>query len=158
MSLAEGLSPDWADLSALHRKAFAGLGRGWSSNELAALASTPGVRLDVASTHGFVMWRMAADEAEILTLVVGPEARRRGVGRSLILGAEREARASGATRMLLEVACRNEPARALYGVSGYIECGRRTAYFGPSPAGDALVLAKFLYPERSASRDRFCAD
>jgi ribosomal-protein-alanine N-acetyltransferase len=82
--------------------------------------------------------RVAADEAEILTIGVAPEARRLGVGRGLLAAAMRRAASAGAAAMFLEVASTNTPARALYENAGFVRVGRRARYY-PN-GGDALVL------------------
>src|SRR5271165_2700369 len=71
----------------LHSQGFA---HPWSPEEIAALiasSSTVGAAaLDPVSgrLRGFVLSRLAADEAEILTIAVDPPARGKGVGRALL--------------------------------------------------------------------------
>jgi len=91
---------------------------------------------------GFVLGRIAADEAEILTLGVAPWARRIGIGRRMVEGLVRAAKRAEARRLHLEVAEDNQPARALYRRLGFAEVGRRKAYYarGGRPPGDALLL------------------
>lgn len=89
------------------------------------------------SHGGFVLARVAADEAEILTLAVMPAARRQGLGRALMQTAIDTAAAHGAMAMLLEVAESNAVARALYACLGFTLVGRRPRYYG---AEDALVM------------------
>ena len=91
---------------------------------------------------GLVLARMAADEAEILTFGVAPNARRRGHGAALLRGAVDGARARGAGAMFLEVAAGNAPALALYAREGFAEVGRRRRYY--SDGADALVLRRDL--------------
>ena len=91
---------------------------------------------------GFVMVRAAADEAEILTIAVAAEARRRGTGRALLAAAARGALTQGATRLHLEVASNNETARKFYADAGFIQTGRRACYY-PDGA-DALLLSHLL--------------
>jgi ribosomal-protein-alanine N-acetyltransferase len=95
-----------------------------------------------------VLVRLAADEAEILTLAVAPEARRRGRARALLKAAQAHAAAGGARRLVLEVAEDNAPARALYAAAGFGPVGRRRGYYdrAAGAAADALVLAKDLAP------------
>ena len=96
--------------------------------------------LAVAGTEpvGFALGRAVADEAEVLTLAVNPEARRTGLGRALMQAVAEEARRRGAVELFLEVAAANAPARALYAALGAVQAGRRRAYY---PDGDdALVL------------------
>jgi ribosomal-protein-alanine N-acetyltransferase len=88
------------------------------------------------------MARVAADEAEVLTLGVVLPARRHGLGRTLLDEGHREAFRRGALRMFLEVAAGNIPARNLYAAAGYTEVGQRAAYY---PDGSmALVLGRPL--------------
>ena len=54
-------------------------------------------------------------------LYVADAARRRGVGRRLVLAAEVAARAVGAVRIMLETSRSNAPARALYRDAGWNE-------------------------------------
>jgi ribosomal-protein-alanine N-acetyltransferase len=84
------------------------------------------------------MTRLAADEAEVLTIAVVPTAQRRGLGSQLLVKAAGHVHACGARTMFLEVSESNEPARALYRRFGFSTVGRRPSYYGPSM--DALLL------------------
>lgn len=130
-----------ADLAALHASAFA---EPWSAAEIAALIE--GGAIAVAENGGFILIRVAADEAEILTLAVRPDARRRGLGRTLVQRAFEAARAQGAATMFLEVADDNAAAIALYRSLGFEETGRRRNYYrrGPAQMQDALILSRAL--------------
>jgi ribosomal-protein-alanine N-acetyltransferase len=98
---------------------------------------------------GLLLARVAADEAEILTLGIVPPARRAGYGGALLRAAEVEAARVGARKMFLEVAADNVAARAMYRSAGYETVGRRDRYY-PDGA-DALVLAKSLSPGAATS-------
>ncbi len=63
--------------------------------------------------------RQAADEAEILTLVVVEGCRRRGYGRRLVHHALNQALAKGASVCHLEVAAGNDVALSLYAGLGF---------------------------------------
>lgn len=132
-------------LARLHAEAFAGVERAWSTPEFASLMATPGVTI-TGDDGGFVVLRVAADEAEILTLAVRPGARQVGRGRALVEDAARVAAEAGATRLLLEVAEDNAAARALYASTDFVEIGRRRAYYArpDGPAVDALILSHDL--------------
>lgn len=96
--------------------------------------------------HGFALGRSVAGEAELLTLAVDPDHRRRGTGRALLSAFDKQAMARGADRAFLEVAARNHAAIALYTVHGYIESGRRKAYYR-HPGGvpdDAILMDRRL--------------
>ena len=73
--------------------------------------------------------RVAADEAEVLTLGVAPEVRRQGIATDLLRAAIAEIRARGGTAMFLEVATGNTAARALYKKFDFVEVGRRRRYY-----------------------------
>ncbi|MBY0338017.1 MAG: GNAT family N-acetyltransferase [Acetobacteraceae bacterium] len=95
--------------------------------------------------QGFILARVAADEAEILTLAVVPEARRQGVATALVEAACAAALLAGARVMFLEVAEDNGAARALYAALGFAVAGRRRGYYGPGR--DALLLRAALPAE-----------
>lgn len=132
-ALAEGLA-------VLHAEAF---DAPWSARAFADLLGQPGVVLE-AEADGFILIRAVADEAEILTLAVRPAARRQGLGARLVRTAIDRAAAQGATRMFLEVAEDNAPARALYAALGFDSAGRRPRYYprAEGPAVDALLLVR----------------
>ena len=129
-------------LAALHAEAF---DAPWSAAAFADLLTQPGVRLD-ADDDGFILIRIAADEAEILTLAVRPQARRQGLASRLVARAAATASADGAERLFLEVAEDNAPARALYARQGFEAAGRRPRYYARAdvPAVDALLLVLIL--------------
>lgn len=141
MTLAEGLAE-------IHAEAF---DAPWSVDAFAALLAQPGVRLE-AETEGFVLIRVAADEAEILTLAVRPSARRQGMASRLVRKAAASAERDGAERLFLDVAEDNGPARALYARLGFEAAGRRPRYYARAegPAVDALLLVLNL-PQRLPS-------
>jgi ribosomal-protein-alanine N-acetyltransferase len=93
--------------------------------------------------RGFLLGRVAAGEAEVLTLAVDPGVRRQGLGAGLLAGFLRLAAERGACRVFLEVAADNGAALALYARAGLAPVGRRRGYFAvPGLAAvDALVLA-----------------
>ena len=64
-------------------------------------------------------------------LAVDPRVRRRGVARTLLAHAEREAAAAGLHGVSLDTGLRNDAARALYAAAGYEERETRRA---PNPA------------------------
>jgi ribosomal-protein-alanine N-acetyltransferase len=93
---------------------------------------------------GYAILRRAADEAELLSLAVAPEARRRGLGRRLIEDGLARVQRDGARVCYLEVRSANEPALALYGSLGFRQVGRRRRYY--RDGSDALVMALRLGP------------
>ncbi len=137
----------------MHGRAFAGQGRGWAAEEFARLLSSTHV-FAVHGEHGFVLGRVVADDAELLTIVVDPVQASRGHGTALLAEFERAAAERGAIRAVLEVAADNAAARALYRRSGYEQIARRRSYY-TRPAGppvDALIIEKILSAQVAEGR------
>ena len=135
---------DPAALAALHAACFT-TPRPWSAAEFADLIASPHCFL-LCETNGFLLGRVIADEAELLTVAVSPTARRQGTGARLLHRFAQTAQARGACTAFLEVAASNLAAQALYAKAGWAMAGRRRAYY-PTPDGqaeDALVLRKAL--------------
>ena len=132
-------------LARLHAAAFAGTDRPWSAAEFASLLALPGALL-LGDARAFLLGRLAADEAEVLTLATGTAHRRQGLASALLARFEGEARTRGAARAFLEVAEDNAPARALYAKAGYAEVGRRPRYYARAQGRPvaALILARGL--------------
>lgn len=131
---------------ALHRASFE---IPWSDEEFAKLLEQPGVAglmWTGTQPQGFILIRAVADEAEILTLAVAPEHRRRGVAAQLLEEACRMLRAGGTHRLFLEVADDNAAARGLYEKYGFAATGRRARYYdrGPHARVDAVVMTLAL--------------
>ncbi|MEY4964493.1 MAG: hypothetical protein RL274_76 [Pseudomonadota bacterium] len=108
----------------------------WNAAAISALLVKPGT-LAYAHEDGFVLARVAGDEAEILTLAVAPAARGRGLGRALLQAVITKAGEMGANSMFLEVGVDNPAAMSLYAGLGFSKVGTRKAYYN---GRDALVL------------------
>jgi [ribosomal protein S18]-alanine N-acetyltransferase len=136
------------DLAAgLHGEAFRTLGeRAWTRQDIVELLASPGVGgflLDGADgCIGLAVYRIALDEAELLTIAVRPAYRRTGAGRALLHATIERAREAGAHWLFLEVGADNPVARALYATAGFRPVGGRRAYYkrGQGPAADAVVM------------------
>ena len=126
-----------AALAAIHAAAFPPASA-WDAPAFAAQLAAPGVFSLIQPEGALIVARVAADEAEILTLAVIPSSRRRGFGAALVREAARRAAALGATSLFLEVAETNVAALALYAGAGFRPVGRRPRYY-PDGA-DALTL------------------
>jgi ribosomal-protein-alanine N-acetyltransferase len=125
---------DLSALAGLHEACFT---QAWTQDALRDLLKIAGT-LAFSAPDGFVMVRVADDEAEVLTIAVAPGARRRGVGAALLHEGARHARKLGARTMFLEVGESNAAAMALYARAGFRTVGRRRSYYGAFE--DALVL------------------
>jgi [ribosomal protein S18]-alanine N-acetyltransferase len=117
----------------------------WSRGALALLLAQPEtvafLAEDARGLLGFILLRRAADEAEVLSLGVARQARRRGLaGRLLAEGCAWLGPA--AARLFLEVAADNAAALALYRSLGFRAVGRREKYY--ADGSDALVLRRDL--------------
>jgi ribosomal-protein-alanine N-acetyltransferase len=133
--------------SALHVDAFAPLGeRAWTRQEIAELLAAPGVAgilvQDEREAAGFALCRVAADEAELLTIAVRGDRRRRGLGVALLRLVIALVRERGASHLFLEVGSDNPAALQLYRQAGFEAVGRRSAYYSRSgqKAADAIVM------------------
>jgi len=91
-------------LAALHAACFAA---SWDAKAMAELLPLPGLRATIALAGdepvGLVLVRVAADEAEVLTICTLPAWRRRGIAGRLMEAAGDQATRAGAVRLYLEV-------------------------------------------------------
>jgi ribosomal-protein-alanine N-acetyltransferase len=131
-------------LAALHKLAFT-TPRPWSAAAFTGLLDMDGVFL-IGDPKGFILGRAIAGEAEVLTLAVGPEWRRQGIARHLMLGFASKAEQAAAETAFLEVAEDNAAAIGLYLSLGYTVGGRRRGYFETPDHKrlDALIMIKRL--------------
>lgn len=122
----------------------------WDEASVATLTAPPAgfavIALDVQDQPvGFVMARVAAEDAEILAIGVLPQARQGGVGRLLVEAAVAGSGDLGATALFLEVAEDNQAAWTLYKACGFFSVGRRPGYYKrPDGRVAALVLRRNL--------------
>jgi len=137
---------DGPALAELHASAF---DEPWPADDILRFAEDRGgFALAVeegGALAGFILCRLIAGEAEVLTLAVRPAARRRGIGRALLEAALVLAQPTAET-MFLEVAADNPAAVALYEGAGFETVGRRAGYYGRAGGGsvDALVMRRTL--------------
>jgi ribosomal-protein-alanine N-acetyltransferase len=147
MTIANAALTDAMSAVAAALHAESGFHEPWDALAFAELIAMPGaagcLAIDGDLPVGLVLWRVAADEAEILTICTTPERRGAGVGRHLLDTAIAAISAAGAQRLFLEVAVDNIAAIALYRAFGCREEGRRRGYYhGANGPVDALVLAR----------------
>lgn len=136
-------------VAALHHQG--GFARLWEPGECAALLADPavvteGVFIGGGEPCGFVMSRIAADEAEILSIVIAGQMRRSGLGQTLLSAHLAQLAARGVGRLFLEVEEGNAPAIGLYRRLGFESVGRREGYYA-KPDGTrlaALVMRRDL--------------
>ena len=140
-----------ASLAVLHREDFI---RPWTGAEFADLLAQNTVfgfaafetGKGRAGPVGFVLARLAAGEAEILTVAVSRAHRRQGLGRQLMDAVLRRLHAQRAEALFLEVDETNAPAIALYRRLGFHEVGKRPAYYqsADNRKANALVMRRDL--------------
>lgn len=127
-----------AVLAALHRMEFIPPWDETAMEEILAMPGSAGLLACVdANPVGFILWRVAADEAEILTILVVPDWRGRGVGDRLVAASFAAVSQQGAAQMFLEVADDNYSAQTLYARHGFVRVGLRKGYY---QGQDAYVL------------------
>ena len=136
------LTPDV--LATTHAASFSDQ-RPWSAAEFATLLQSPGLIL-CGDARSFILGRVVADEAEVLTVATRPEDRRQGLAATCLAQFVIAAKAAGATWAFLEVADDNEAAKRLYLNQEFIVTGRRPRYYTrpDSRRVDALVMQKRL--------------
>ncbi len=132
--------------AALHARAFR---RGWSAEEFERLLIERNVIADRAMTGprlaGFVISRLAADQAEILSVAVASRHRGRGLARKLLDVHLSRLAGYGISSVFLEVDEGNVPARRLYAGLRFAQVGRRERYYvDAGGTGTALVLRRDL--------------
>jgi ribosomal-protein-alanine N-acetyltransferase len=119
-------------------------GAPWSTDDF-RLASRRNLSLRVAEEEGavcgLIVFRMIADEAEIMNLAVDSSRRGRGTGSRLLEDVIRACKGAGVRKIFLEVRDSNEAARNFYSRMGFTEAGRRRQYYR-QPVEDALVLVR----------------
>lgn len=129
------------DLADLHIRCFQIHPRPWSAPEFESLLASP-LNFLLSRPRGFLLGRSVADEAELLTLAVAPDARRTGIASELLREFAATSRARGAAQAFLEVASDNAGAIALYAGAGWRNAGRRRNYYASGI--DALLMWRAL--------------
>ncbi len=122
--------PAWVE--GLEREAF---GEAWGALE----ANEQMWTLDGLA---YARWGLvpAVGEAELLRIVVRPEARGRSLGRRLMRASTEALRDLGITELHLEVRVSNEAARRLYEAEGWRVAGLRKGYYRDGE--DAVLYEK----------------
>ena len=137
-----------ADCALLHAATFS---HPWPEPDIEALLLARSTYANAAcgragELQGFILSRLAADEAEVLTIAVQPRRRGLGIAGRLMEANMADLRASGARSWFLEVEVGNAPALALYERFGFVKVGERASYYRTSGGGaaHALILKRDL--------------
>ncbi|MGH6763310.1 MAG: GNAT family N-acetyltransferase [Phyllobacterium sp.] len=125
---------DTREAARIHAARFA---QPWPRDDIQGLLSQPTVFGFVARREGrrkegaggFVLARLAADEAEILTIAVDAAFQRQGIGHQLMDAVLRHLHGARAQALFLEVDEGNIAAIGLYQGLGFITVGKRPDYY-----------------------------
>ncbi|HWV95610.1 MAG TPA: ribosomal protein S18-alanine N-acetyltransferase [Xanthobacteraceae bacterium] len=138
------------DIAALARLHGAAFHRGWGEAEFDAMLREPNTLVhrlrQGGKVIGFAVSRLAADEAEILSIAVAASQRGRGLSRGLLLTHLGHLAGRGVNTVFLEVEENNQPARRLYDKAGFAVVGRRERYYREAGGEErnALVMRRDL--------------
>jgi ribosomal-protein-alanine N-acetyltransferase len=142
-AFADAKPLDAAAIAAIHGISFQ---RGWSEDEIYRLLIEKNVIAHRAVSGrkviGFILSRLAAGEAEILSVAIAPSWRGRKLSRPLLDLHLRRLAGLGTRAVFLEVSEHNAPATRLYRRAGFREVGKRQGYYDSSAT--ALVLRRDL--------------
>jgi [ribosomal protein S18]-alanine N-acetyltransferase len=138
---------DAAAFAQIHGASFH---RGWGEAEFEQMISERNTLVDRLRMGrkivGFSVSRMAADEAELLSIAVAETHRGRGLSNGLLLTHLGHLAGRGVRTVFLEVEENNQPARRLYERAGFAVVGRRERYYqqsGGEPL-NALLMRRDL--------------
>ena len=145
-AFAEARPSDASAIAAIHCVSFQ---RGWGEDEIHRLLIEKNVVAHRATTGaggrkviGFILSRLAAGEAEILSIAIAPAWRGRKLARPLLDLHLRRLAGLGTRAVFLEVGEHNAPATRLYRRSGFREVGKRQGYY--EGKATALVMRRDL--------------
>jgi ribosomal-protein-alanine N-acetyltransferase len=140
-TISDATPQDAAALAELHARSFR---RGWSENEFEQLLIERNAMAHRAmagrALAGFIVSRLAAGEAEILSVAVASKWRGRGLAAALLRRHLGRLAGQGVASVFLEVDEDNMPARRLYQRAGFREVGRRRGYYPQGDGGNATAL------------------
>jgi ribosomal-protein-alanine N-acetyltransferase len=138
---------DGAACAAIHAACFA---HPWPASEVESMAASSTMfglsAVDGGSDAllGFIISRKVLDEAEVLTIAVSSQHRRKGLAAALLADHLSTLAMERVRRLFLEVDEGNTAARALYAKFGFVEKGRREGYYRKADGqrATALILQK----------------
>jgi ribosomal-protein-alanine N-acetyltransferase len=133
---------DASQLAQLHASAFDhGV---WNEDQISGSLRQPSTKGWIAyganEPIGFVLYQIAASEAEILTICLKPDCRGKGFGSRLL---SETMAMLGVEKIFLDVAADNDAALGLYRKTGFAEERRRSGYYDRHGTRiDAIVLSR----------------
>jgi len=151
-NIIRALASDAADLAALHAQA---LPPGWPAADFAASCGNANrivlKAMDGAALAGFAVLQFAADEAEILSIAVAQEARRRGVAQAMMKACVAACEEKLISYLYLEVAQGNGAALKLYEKFGFRLLAHRKNYYQAARSAPVTALIMRLDIKRGLS-------
>ena len=139
---------DARDMAAIHGASFH---RGWDVQDFETMLVDRSIlahalrRRATQPVGAFVVSRLAADEAEILTIAVLPRLRGRGFAGQLLDAHVKDLMRAGIANLFLEVEAENAPALKLYQRRVFSIIGRRRGYYRTATGtADAVMMRKVL--------------
>ena len=114
----------------------------WTRDQYASLIGKGAILVaDIDGIVGaFICATVVAPDWEIENIVVAGELRRQGIAKALLGALITAIREQGGHNIHLEVRESNQPARRLYESYGFVQTGRRSAYY-QHPSEDAILYA-----------------
>ncbi len=119
---------------------------GWAADEFLSYLAKPDknpvyVACDKNNkVAGFMVLSLSGEEAELLTIIVAPRWRTKGIGNALVQAAFDDLLVSNVRAMFLEVDQANPGALALYARFGFKEVGKRPGYYPQKDGTRATAL------------------
>lgn len=99
---------------------------------------------------GYMCFWQVLDEAHLFNIAVADTKRGRGIGLKMMQYLDEICRRNGMNRIILDVARRNSPARALYKKAGFSSIGFRKKYYAVVD-DDALVMEIWLGNQKESA-------
>ena len=134
-------------LAGLHQASFH---RGWGEGEFLSMLAERNTLVHRLrrgrAVIGFAVSRIAADEAELLSIAIDLKARGSGLSRGLLDAHLGHLAGRGVRTVFLEVEENNAPARRLYSRAGFSPVGRRERYYREAGGAElnAVVMRRDL--------------
>ena len=116
----------------------------WRENDFLEAMNNPQALVflyEEKAVLGYIVCYFAADEAEISSIAVDRDFRRRGIGDCLLSDASDYLQEKKVTRMFLEVREHNDGAISFYRKNGFSDVGRRRNFY-KNPTEDALIMER----------------
>jgi ribosomal-protein-alanine N-acetyltransferase len=144
IQISQALPSDAAVLAELQAQA---LPPGWAASDIAVFCGDSSrlvlKAMDGAVLLGLAILQFAADEAEILSVAVAQQARRRGAGSAIMEKAISICKERLISCIYLEAAESNGPALRLYEKFGFFTFTRRRNYYlSASPAPESALIMR----------------